>query len=95
MPLRREPPLELVIATGLGRIAPKRVAESEVTLPVLAAMLDDVNVMRPRRLPEEEAAGQPVLAQVLVPEALHLGDLLVGERELAQPDEDVDDGLGA
>jgi hypothetical protein len=95
MALGDEAPLERVVAPPLLGIGSERVAEDELPLPVHAAVLHDVDVVRARvALPEVQASGKSELTEVLVPEFLHRRELLVGQLQLPEPDGDVDDRLG-
>ena len=73
MALGGESALEGVVPLPLDRIGPENVAEDELAIPGLAPVLDEVDMVRPGLLHEEQPSG-PVLAPVLVAQALHRGD---------------------
>lgn len=67
-------PLLLRVACGLVRVRAQVFAKGVMAVPVLASPLDHVDVMSPAAVffaSEKEPAGKAVLAEILVPKALH------------------------
>src|ERR671931_479937 len=88
---RRDTPLDIPVRARLVRVRPQVLAKGAVPVPVLAAPFDGVHV--PRFGLEVEPAGEPVLVEVFVAEALHRPNVLLRDLELGQPDGDVDQWL--
>ena len=91
MALRGKPALELGVAAPLLRVRSERFAKRELPIPVLAAVGDDVDVVCPRLLAEEQPFREAVLAEVLVPESPHRLDVVVRDLQVAQSHQDIDD----